>query len=269
MRTIFHKYNSITELGNDARRGLYSLRSFNNPQWVGGLNKEEAIKAAIECRANSSDMAYAQSIIDKIDSSVHDRERMEWAPNVMGAYPMVPDYLMGIPESMRMREPREFELAPIKIVMEVAVSGGLSHSEILRRGCAVAALAMRLSEERAVELHCCYGGNTKGDNYVWMAKLDCSPISLNQCVSIFASASFARMVAFNAMSAYSRNAETRIEWALGRPGRDRDIAMRKLMGLEPQDLFLQGGYLPDASVMQNDPVQWVHNQLEAQRHIAE
>lgn len=269
MRTVFNRYNSIAELSNDAKRGRYSLSSFNDPRWVGGLSKDEAIKAAIECRASNSDMEYAQSIIDKIDASVHDRERMEWQPDVMGAYPMVPDYLMGIPESMRMRQPREFELAPIKIVMEVSVSSGLSHSQILRRGCAVAALAMRLSEERAVELHCCYGGRVNGINYVWMAKLDCSPISLNQCVAVFASTSFARMVAFNAMSAYSGPDQGSIGWAFCNPSAERDKDMRKLMGLEPQDLFLQGGFLPDASVMENNPVQWVHNQMEKQRHIAE
>ena len=74
------------------------------------------------------------------------------------------------------------------------------------------------------------------------------------------------------MKEHGRNKVTHeIGWGFGAPsnGGTRERILRERMELQPKDVLIQGGYLPDARLMDSDPVAWVHKQLEAQRTIVE
>lgn len=270
MSKVTKTYDSMSEFLNIAARGSMSLRS--EFSWAGNRTLPDAIQYAKDGASSSSrEYRMAEELINKVDASFRDREKETWMPSVAGAYPIVPDYLIGMPECMRARRPVESDIAPIRLIMEPLVSAGVGQDELANRGAAITALAMRMAEERPVELYalgCMYSRYT---DYSFLVKVDSQPINLAQSIAVFASASFARMITFSWASAVSNNAvDANILWGLVRaPGAAREAAICKEFDLAPQDVVIQGGYLPDAMTMRNNPAEWVHRQLEKQRAVEE
>ena len=224
--------------------------------------------------ADPSTYAYkhTRELIDKVDAGVHDRHVAQWTPNVVGAYPIVPEYLAGEPSHMRQRTLVESDNAPVRIVVEAMASAGVSENAIVERGAAIAALAMKMSEERPVELWAMGLSQEHHDSGFIAAqrvRLDCAPVSLAQCVAVFTSKVFARMVMFNHIQATVGVALASGGWVLPAGSKVRDDYIRKVLELAPQDLVIQGGHLKDADKFTRDPVAWVNAQLEIQRHTLE
>lgn len=267
MALLIRKYDTLSEYLDTAAQGGYRLR---NLKWAGGRSLREAIAYVRRGEeANSRAMREARELLDKIDSSFRDRDAMQWLPSVAGAYPVVPEYLMGLPDNMRERLSVEDDRAPVRILMEPVVSAGLSERETMRRGVAVCALAMRMAEERPVELYAFEGMAPSGWNPVLsMTRIATDPLNLAQAIAVWGSLSFARQVTFNHLSAVTgRSGNVHIAWLFGYPGPDREKEIRKALELAPQDVVIQGGFLPDAELMDSNPVEWVHKQLEKQRRI--
>lgn len=267
MALIIKRYDTLSEYLDIAAQGGYCN---SNLKWAGGRSLREAIAYVHRGEeANSGAMREARELLDKIDSSFRDRDAMQWLPSVAGAYPVVPEYLMGLPDNMRERLSVEDDRAPVRILMESVVSAGLSERECMRRGVAVCALAMRMAEERPVELYVFEGMAPMGWNPVLaMARIATDPLNLAQAITVWGSLSFARQITFNHLSKVNnRSGEVSIGWLFTRPGKSREIEIRKALALEPQDVVIQGGFLPDAELMDSNPVEWVHKQLEKQRHV--
>lgn len=260
-----HYYGTVEAMLQDAAKGQRDV--YSRGEWMGGRTLAEAI-AYVRNGApeDSKDMRVTRELIDKIDSEARGRTRPQWEPSVAGAFPVVGEYLMGLPMHMRERRQVQCDTAPIKLVLESVCSAGTSHKAILNMGAAVAALAMRMSEERPLELYVASALNAHpGGNVISMARMDSAPLNLAQAVALFASASFHRMIAFNLTSFHHG---TRSHgWGYGMPSESRGRAMREAMALEPQDILLQGAYLPDSGLLERDPVAWVNKFLDAQRNV--
>src|SRR5438046_5507292 len=69
-----------------------------------------------------------------------------------GAYPIVPDYLMGMPDCMRRRTATDDDAAPIQIYVPVGSQATITAEQLRRRGCAILALTMALARVRPVDL---------------------------------------------------------------------------------------------------------------------
>jgi hypothetical protein len=266
-----YTYDSLSAYVKDAKRGSLSqvtIRHGVDSKWFGAHNPQEAGDYVLR-GATEDQMRKAREIMDKVDISLHDRTALQWVPSVCGAYPVVGDYLMGMPENMRARAPVESDVSPVKLVFEVGVSQGISVESIASTGAVIAALAMRMSETRPVELWAlnCYKSGTTQNEVVSMIKMDVSPVSLAQCVAVFATPQMARMLAFSHLTAMDGDYGPSVGWALGRPSAARVEVIRRTCGLDPQDIILQGAYLPEKELIERDPVKWVHNQLDKQREI--
>jgi hypothetical protein len=224
-------------------------------------------------QANSREMRAAVALLDKIDSSAHNRHRDTWQAREFGGYAVVPEYLAGMPMNMRHREPDESDVSPIKIYLEPVVSAGVDETELLRRGAAIAALAQRMSEERPTELHvaAALGGGQAGA-IIYDIRLDTCPINLAQAVAVFATPQFARKFSFNLADAIAgTNRCFNGGWGFAHPdaSRSRERSLRKALDCQPQDIVLVGGYLDDAKLMRENPVEWVNRQLEKQRNLSD
>lgn len=267
MANVIKTYQSLREFLGAVSAGACNYRMRDS--FGGGRDIRTAIKYVTEGAAESSrELMEAKKLLADIDSSFRDRSRNEWVPSICGAYPIVPDYLIGLPESMRMQTPVDSDVSPIRIIMEPLVSAGVSDNELVRRGAAVTAMAMRLTEERPVELYVALAMRKSRTDYCALIKMDTQPLDISVATAVFSSASFSRMIAFNWTLAVGATQQHNIRWGLdSQPGKVREEAMRKVFNLEPQDIVLQGGYLTDAALMQRDPVQWVHNQIEKQRTL--
>lgn len=251
--------------------------------WAGGLYIADAIHGTQRGTiVKQSTLASAMLLLDKIDASFRDRDVQTWQPSIMGAYPIVPDYLMGRIDAMRMKQQEESAVAPIKVYIECAVSAGVTHDQLIRRGTAIAALLMRMNEERPVELYMFAAWNLytcKNHKCMWTMRLDSTPISVSQVLHCIAEPTFLRMINFSISDRLARENGDNIRWGLEAMGwafekdhstsndNARETALRERFRLEPQDIVVQRGFLPDAALMDRDPVAWVHAQLEKQRAL--
>lgn len=274
---VHKQFASLQELFVYAKRGNYNS-SNGGSNWAGG-----DIHAAVEsARAGTlvQDRAIklATALMEKIDASFRDRDTQQWLPSIAGAYPIVPDWLHGRFDSMRARTVVENDVAPVRIFCECSVSAGVSHAELEKRGTAMAALVTRMSEERPVELHmfAALQYPSSETTVLWNVQLDSHPVSLNQVLMTFAETAFIRAINFSTGYGIAKeNGRSQmgssIGWGYGAPsnGGSRERILREKMELQPKDVLIQGGYLPDAYLMNHDPVAWVHKQLEQQRTIAE
>lgn len=260
---------------------LISFASVNknceNPKrakWYGGKQNSQAINYVLN-GAPEYELRMARELADKIDATLHDRMENAWSPSVMGAYPIVPEALMGLPQNMRRRIEETSDRAPVKLIIEPSISQDVDKSTIQRRGAAISALVQRMGEERAVELWValCDKDCATDTEVCHLIKLDTQPISLSQCIAVMASETFSRYIAFGAMFASSQPDRhpdhESIGWALGYPSQQRRETMRKVFGLAEADVIIQGGYSPDIELMDRDPVAWVNRELVKQREIAE
>lgn len=235
----------------------------------GGGSTQEAIDKAAR-GATESETAAMKALIEKVDAAFRDREEATWQPDVCGAYPVVGDFLAGNPECMRRRAPAESDKAPIKLVMEVVVSAGVTVEQLRRRGAALGALAMRLGEMRPVELHVSWCTIVNGKTQLGTCRVGTSPMSPAELAFVCADPKFMRNLVFSL--AYERGESTSgayIGWGWNEaPSDRRDAKVRKLLGMTEADVFLRGGYLSEAEEFMRAPVEWVEKMLTAQREIA-
>jgi hypothetical protein len=267
------RFDSLHEMLQAADANPFNVAS---PDWSGGSARDVSQAINAGRYTNDKDMRDARALLSKIDASFRDRTKQEWEPSVCGAYPIVPDYLMGIPDNMRERLDVEHDAAPLRVCLEVSYSSGVKHDAIMQRGTALAALIMRMSEERPIELVLFTGWKlSKHYDYcpLWSLKLDTNPINLQTLMDTVAGKGFARTINFSATNAIHKtvtgNSIVKAEpfyWA-GDNKINRKEFLRETFGWDARDIVLERGYLDEADLMASDPVQWVHNQLEKQRAL--
>ena len=274
MARYVKRYDTLAEYLNVAENTKHVWEGAGrcDDSWAGGPLPRALNLVRAGMPANSMEMRRTLELLDKIDASAHNRQRTQWEPDVSGAFPVVGEYLQGLPMHMRNRRKIESDQSPIRILFEPSVSAGVTHGSILQRGAAICALAQRISEERPTELYVIDSLDLDKEDYVsTMTRLDTCPINLAQCVAIFSTPSFCRCISFNHCSAVAGHKRSKsIGWGLGgQPSDMREQILRNLFELNPQDILLQGGYLTDDALMKRDPVAWVNKFLDKQRNIIE
>lgn len=239
--------------------------------WNGGVDYKGACEKSLR-GATAKEMKPISDLLDKIDAEFRDRESVQWIPDVAGAYPIVPEFLQGVPECMRRRQSVESDAAPIRLFVNVTVSSGVEIDALRKRGAALAALAMRLSEIRPVEMYACWGVETNSKNHIGAVRISTAPVSASEVYFLTADPAFCRNISFAAMCTGTNPAATsagHIGWAFGcTPDSSRYTELqREALGLEPQDVYLTGGCLSDNDEMLKDPVSWVNRFLQTQREL--
>lgn len=263
---------ATTQCGDAVANGYYSGEREIMDKYGARSTAEAA--AYILNGATEQEQAEARKLIDKIDGGIHGRNRSEWTASVSGAYPMVPDFLAGVPDNMRRRVAVESDVSPLRLYVDLGVSGGLSRAAMSKRGAAVAALAMALGQTRPVELYAFTTGKFDSrDTDITVVRMDTTPMSLSHIVAVFSSPQFSRAVDFaiGYRSAGHPNDKKHgmigWGWSLDPQHPDYLANCRKAMGLEPQDIIIPGGHLDSEGDMMRDPVAWVETYLAAQRNV--
>ena len=216
-------------------------------------------------------VARVQKVLDKVDASFRDRESVQWLPSVAGAYPVVPDFLAGNPECMRQRQNIEDDRSPLRIFFSVTVSSGVDIGTAQKRGAAAAALAIRLSEDRPVELWATAEMMAGNKTIVQAYRIPTETASAHEIAFGLGSIEVLRRIAFGVHCQHVDGGSGQIHWAwAGTPYSERYMASaREALDANPGDLYLSGGHLDQIREMSSDPVGWVHKQLESQREVAE
>lgn len=266
-KQLVHKLDTVGALVQVARQFGEGMDKWAN-SYFDGRTLAQACDYVMR-GASDEETRPVRELVDKIDSAVHDRQRNEWTPEIQGAYAVVPEYLMGLPECMRVMTRQESDIAPLRILVESSLSSSLSSEATARRGAAIAALAMRLGEERPVELYVFKTSHTRYTQVCWMAKMDTHPVNAAQCMAVFGTEAFCRAVGWAYLGVHCPHRDVdSINFGFGFPGDfGRKDKIRKVFDLDTNDIIIEAGYAPDEVLIQRDPVAWVHKQLEMQRTV--
>jgi hypothetical protein len=134
----------------------------------------------------------AQAICDQFQNDIDlGQSWPQWETDVCGAYPCVPNYLAGVPETMYRKQVVQSDRAPITIWVCVTSSGGCDADALEKRGIAIQALAMALSVTRQVQIRIFSGLDGGRGDHIMSVDLP-SPAVLSQAAFMLASQSFSR-----------------------------------------------------------------------------
>jgi hypothetical protein len=209
----------------------------------------------------------ANKIIADIEASgLIARGQPTYVNDVAGAFPNVPAYLAGSPECMFRRGSSELlgEQSPLTVYLDVSVWAGTDADQIKKRGIAILALVMILSERRPVDLYVfsslgagMFGGGNQA--LFCVMPVETRPLDISTATYALTSAGFLRNLCFAWADKHGFDGG----YAWHKEPRDdatREL-VREVLGASPQDLVIYGAGTNEKHL--TDPIGWLHDQLKA------
>lgn len=272
MRTIIegqHKiacFDSPDEYASHHDTILPEYRNYMDGHWAGGTHEQNLAKLRNGSNAN---LDRVQSIVNNIDVGqllANNMLMLEQA--VAGFVPNVAAYIAGQPETMfdLIESEQKSPVTPIRVVVETTVSSGVTHTELVNRGIAMCAFVLALNTVRPVELHVIgmqdYD-DSRGACIGHMVKVFDKYADLGRALFMLTETGFARALHFPSMSMLMGRFCNIGVWPFRlRPGQEEyNVKVRQLLQLEPQDIFICGGFLTDKEMLSN-PIAWVNNMVK-------
>ena len=162
-----------------------------------GSGSEEAKKAQT---GELSRVADADAYLAKLESLSVLSAKRSWQDNVTGSVPNVGAYLAGSPTAMRFRRSSREESAPLGIVFDGTTSGGISDSDMTKRGVVVLALVRMLAMRRPVELWLAAGLGGSNSQGSWVAtRLETAPLDLARACYALSNPKATRVLGYSAI----------------------------------------------------------------------
>lgn len=231
-----------------------SKRSFDWP---------DEIKAGFEALHNgdASLVAEAQALIDRFQEEIPSLRRT-WQPSVAGFFPNVPAFLSGEPESMWRIADEESDRAPVRVWVGVSSSMGIGPTDLIKRGAALAAFAMALSERRPVLITPYFNLANASQTIGTLVSYDLqsSPIVLSEIMASVANPCVTRNLGLHFQ--YMLEPRTEGVWF---PRFADEKWMRECLGCEDADVWLPGIHLRDELI--TNPIAWIKREIA--RHLGE
>ncbi len=211
---------------------------------------------------SESSVPAAERLIAQIQATLPETLTRRWSLDLAGAFPCVPAYLSGEPESMFTLADVPAETSPVRVYVCSTSSAGVSHQDLMKRGSACLALILLASRTRPVELysyaHCAETRNERGDALI-VQRLQSSPMMLAEVAYVLTSAGWARNLTYAFFS--DRLGYSNLKWADAQrlDNYQGGPVTRQLLGLEPQDVLIGPAHCDDPAV--KDPAGFVNREL--------
>ena len=242
-RAAFHKNSSSSFAGGTWSEAMEQART-GCPQYV-------------EC---------ASALVDQITTALNqDGDRIRWKLSAHGARPSVPATLAGLPLTMWRKQPTADETQPLRIFVNSSSAASVSAEQLIERGAAVLAMAMKLAAERPVEL---YAITTLGGAGIYHADITCTaigtnPIDIQAASFALASPLFLRRLTFAHWYAWAK--DEKIPWAWD-VYPQHDIAkhrskVRAFLKLAPNEIYIDPAHGEDPRSW-TDPVGWANDLID-------
>lgn len=217
-------------------------------------------------QGDTSRLAEAQAILDKLDlAHLFSNNIPVLEPCVAGFIPNVPAAIAGHPQSMFQRGFIESPsiLAPLTVYVETAVSAGVTQQQLIARGVATLAFVLAMELVRPVDLYAVSLWSHDHNNGIHgsIVKIASRPMDLGRAVWMLTAPTYARRLAFSAVNFGAGADASRLcskPWIFDSDPTHKNYLpkIRELLALQPEDVFMKGGYLFD-KLMLTDPVAWV------------
>jgi hypothetical protein len=217
--------------------------------WQGGSNREAYDTA------RKGDMKFvpgANAIIAKHLSEIDISSlTTKWELSPVGAFPCIPAYLAGEPENMFQQHVVTHNTAPVRVFVCGTSSGGIGAEELTKRGIAILAFSMALSQARPVEMW--FFQNLQGSG-VHLTKLSTQPPVLSELCAVIPSIPFSRGLG------YDMQGKLFTGWHGGwsRFGYDLE-GCRQLLCATDNDVVVPAIYIGDELTL--NPIAWVKREL--------
>lgn len=226
--------------------------------WAGGTRDD----AVLHCtHGDTSRVAEAEEMIERLTLDI-DIPRSAWTPAPCGAYPIIPEYLAGRPDSMRRRIMTDTDTAPIRLYLDLVSSGGIDADVLLRRGVAFLALAMALSRVRPVTLSVVMPMATNSDRggQIVVIQINAAPLDIATACGALCDGAVTRGLGYAYLHSLGGNGR----WYNAGNAHDREGYIRKVraaLDCTPNDIFIPGMYSADPDPMLADPVAFINAAL--------
>lgn len=271
---------SIPEVYNGSRKDHFiigdGLMDFHNlcvsknvwhgsGEWTNRMSSD----TALECvkRGHLPSVAPSDKFLTMVENILPaPTAKHEWTDDVQGAIPNVPAFLSGHPMNMRRKIKRENEAAPIAVVVDAVLSGGIDNDDLEKRGAAVLALVRALSSRRPVELY--IGGGLQADSvdaqwFFW--RVDTAPLDLARAAFMLVHAAPTRGLLYG-LGRKMHNFHGAWPYADYETGRILgDKIVRRAFPHMSDMIFVPGAFMTDESI--KNPVEWVRKNVAA--HVGE
>jgi hypothetical protein len=258
------RYPSIASLALHAEQTgadkVEERRGGSRPAWFGHETAADTLAKAR--RGDTALVPEAERLIAQLAAEIDVPER-PWIADCAGAYPVVPDFLAGMPDCMRRRDTVEHDESPVRIFVCLTSSGSLKAEAMSRRGCAILALVMALSRIRPVELNVFSVGRRGEKESVIVAPINTAPLDLATACYVLTSAGFTRRLCYGLAQKHHFGTGG-IKWP-ERYGADDYLPglLRRLGGHPETDLIIDAATAWDALI--SDPVPWINARLARYR----
>ena len=197
-RNYYFMAETPAELADLARTRFADSTSLNDDGhgFYGPDSAAEAFRKSRE--GDLAGVAKSDRLLSKFEALAFETSRHVVIDDVCGAYPNVPAFIAGHPLSMRRRERRQDEAAPLAIIVDLATSGTITADQIQTRGATILALVRALSAKRPVELWagCLMNADTGTHCVATFARIETAPLDLATAAYVLTSASFPRRICY-------------------------------------------------------------------------
>lgn len=257
-----HKFESVADYGRHVKTLLGHRRARDWGTSGAGESLAESVDYAIN--GNTKLVGEAERLMDKLQTSIEVRSR-QWGGAVAGAFPCVPDYLIGHPESMRKLDDCVSDSTPLRVFCATSSSAGMEWGQLQSRGVAVLAATMALCQSRPVELWTFtpFNGNGAHGECNILVRVNSSPLCLSEACVALGSIGFDRNMGMTI--GYVEDSFdgdwARILKTAGFGDEQKTIAAcREMLGASDTDLIIPPAHASFKRIY-TDPVGWVQEIL--------
>jgi hypothetical protein len=267
MDYLFKRFESPEEYADyiEGNGETYATQTYDD-DWA-GCSRDKAI--ATLRNGDTKMLERAQAILDKVDLSHLQSVGMPiLAPCVAGFVPNVPAAIIGHPEAMfkRTMVDNPSVSAPLTVYVDTTVSAGVSVNSLISRGVAILAFILAAETIRPVDLYCVSLGSSPSNMRQAVGavcKVQSRPMDLARAVWMLTDPGYSRRCRTEAQYAQHGKRNDPGNWLfnIAPTSPQYESTVREVIGCEPTDVFMKGGYLFD-QLMLSDPVAWVQKMLD-------
>lgn len=204
-------------------------------------------------------VAQAEELLAKLETQAESIGPV-WGNDVYGAYVSIPRYLANTPDCFNRIRDVVSDRSPLRIVVGVSNSGGVSQEKNMRRGLAIMALAMKLQAVRPVEILLFEEGalTLQSDliytDYLYLTRIE-FPISLAHATVALCQQGAATML----MYGIAQWEAHMVRWPMNYRTTGYMNWRAYALELKENDLFIDSNYYGDG-ILEN-PVEWINKHL--------
>lgn len=237
--------------------------------WVSGSRDHflgsgpSAINSMLAKGGDESDVPAARRLLARMEASFPETERAYFAPSVAGAYPCVPDAIIGMPEPMRAKAYQPNDGAPIKLGVVTTISAQIGADAYAARSAAMLAILMHLNNTgRAVELYSVsMTHGIKDGETICICRIPSVPLSLAEANMAMGNLAFSRRIPFAIGEALNEfDGRWPVDFSESDNGKAYTAAIAKREGFQ---MILPPLHANEAKAVMADPAKWMLTKYEA------